>query len=216
MLGGMDIDRRAALKARHRETILAAAHDLVMEQGGDGFNVDQLAERADVARRTVFNHFASLEDVLVQSCLEELSGTVDQVREAVVSATRGTDRRAAFEALAAVLTGADVLTPLLYIWRAVGGFDDAKARPDRLAVIFFRVEADLTGALAQRFDQVDPLEIRVLVGSLVQGLASAAILWAQSLSGQDLVSQDPAGPGARKQWDALLSAVIDQIRTGYA
>lgn len=206
----METDRRIALKARHREAILAAARDLVLEQGGGGFGVDQLAERADVARRTVFNHFASLEDVLVQSCVEELSGTVDRVQDAVAVDGEGTDRRAAFETLASVLTGTDILTPLLYIWRAVGGFDDANARPDRLAVVFFRVEADLTGALAQRFDQVDPLEIRVLVGSLVQGLATAVIVWAQSLA-----ARDAPGAAARDEWARLLAAVIDQIRIGY-
>jgi len=54
----LSIDRRAALKAKHRAAILQAARDLVDERGGRGFSVDELAARADVARRTVFNHFS--------------------------------------------------------------------------------------------------------------------------------------------------------------
>lgn len=61
-------DRRAALKAKHRAAILQAARDLVDERGGREFSVDDLAARADIARRTVFNHFASLDEVLLAVC----------------------------------------------------------------------------------------------------------------------------------------------------
>lgn len=203
------LDRRAALKARHREAILAAAHALVMERGRDSFGVDDLAERADVARRTVFNHFASLEDVLVTACLEELSGAVDALRTGISSTGTGGDAICAFEALAHALITTDILTPLQFIWRAVGEFTGNNSRPDRLAVVLFRVEDDLATELVAQFPGVDAVAIRVMVGSLVQGLATAAILWSEQ-----------AGNGvteaSRRTWDDLYDRIIDLIRAGYS
>ncbi|MGW6228038.1 helix-turn-helix domain-containing protein, partial [Cellulosimicrobium cellulans] len=65
---GPATDRRAALRARHRRAIVDAAASLMEENGGARFTVDELAARADVARRTIFNHFASLDDVVVEVC----------------------------------------------------------------------------------------------------------------------------------------------------
>ncbi len=79
------VDRRAALKARHRDAILAAARELIRERGGPTFGVDELADRADIARRTVFNHFASLDDVLVAVCETDILVVVDQFRNAIRS-----------------------------------------------------------------------------------------------------------------------------------
>ena len=70
-------NRFAALKARHRRAILDAAKELISEGGAARFSVDQLAERADVSRRTVFNHFASIDDVVTTVCTEVL-GVVTQ------------------------------------------------------------------------------------------------------------------------------------------
>ena len=53
------------LKARSRRSILDAATALVIERGGPTFTVEELAERADVSRATVFNYFPSVSDVLV-------------------------------------------------------------------------------------------------------------------------------------------------------
>ncbi|MBK0297465.1 TetR family transcriptional regulator, partial [Bacillus sp. S34] len=40
--------------------------------------VDDLASRADIARRTVFNHFGSLDEVLLAVCEQELSVIIDR------------------------------------------------------------------------------------------------------------------------------------------
>ncbi|MGH3168182.1 MAG: TetR/AcrR family transcriptional regulator [Trebonia sp.] len=47
-----------------RKKILDAALALFLEQGYTATSVDEIAERADVARRTLFNHFARKQDLL--------------------------------------------------------------------------------------------------------------------------------------------------------
>src|SRR5699024_10253535 len=72
-------DRREALRARYRRAILDAAADLMDQSEGAAFTVDTLAERADVSRRTVFNHFASVEDIVIEVFSEVLSGFADHI-----------------------------------------------------------------------------------------------------------------------------------------
>lgn len=50
-------DRRTRHRQRRRQQVYAAAVELFIEQGFENTTMDQIAERADVARATVFNHF---------------------------------------------------------------------------------------------------------------------------------------------------------------
>lgn len=58
----------AGRRDRHRQAtrtrILDAALALFLEQGYAATSVDEIAERADVARRTLFNHFVRKQDLL--------------------------------------------------------------------------------------------------------------------------------------------------------
>ena len=61
---GENVSRRDRRTARTRQAIVDAAHALIDEQGWADTTVDQIAERADVAPRTFFRHFASKEAVI--------------------------------------------------------------------------------------------------------------------------------------------------------
>ncbi|WP_240980745.1 MULTISPECIES: TetR/AcrR family transcriptional regulator [Streptomyces] len=56
--------RRERQRQRIRSAILDAALELFAEQGYAATTIDQIAERADLARRTVFNHFPRKRDML--------------------------------------------------------------------------------------------------------------------------------------------------------
>lgn len=56
--------RRERQRQRIRSAILDAALELFAEQGYGATTIDQIAERADLARRTVFNHFPRKRDML--------------------------------------------------------------------------------------------------------------------------------------------------------
>jgi AcrR family transcriptional regulator len=51
--------------ARSRAKILAAATDLLIERGATGVTVDAVAERSGVAKSTLYRHWASVTDLLV-------------------------------------------------------------------------------------------------------------------------------------------------------
>jgi len=56
--------RRDRQRQATRKKILDAALALFLEQGYAATSVDEIAERADVARRTLFNHFVRKQDLL--------------------------------------------------------------------------------------------------------------------------------------------------------
>ncbi len=59
--------RRAGAREETRNRILDAAAALIIERGSSGVTVNDVAARADVAARTVYNHFASNEDLVSET-----------------------------------------------------------------------------------------------------------------------------------------------------
>lgn len=208
--GSPTTDRRAALKARHRRAILDAAVELISERGEPRFGVDELAERADVSRRTVFNHFASLDDVVLTTCTERIALVIDEV-QAAASATPVGDgtRTAMFDELALSLRSADLPGAITYLARALGGLKECHdPRAEALVQEAFSRTADhLATELTRRSPGVDPLDVQLLVSSLVRGVAVIAMHW--------VTSTDTTAPDARTVWDGLVDRLIHSVRAGY-
>ncbi len=66
---------RAALRNGSREAIVEAAERLFLERGFGSVSMDQLAEAAGVARRTLYNQFASKEEIFREMLLR-VSGQI--------------------------------------------------------------------------------------------------------------------------------------------
>ncbi|WP_030686762.1 TetR/AcrR family transcriptional regulator, partial [Streptomyces sp. NRRL B-1347] len=58
------VSRRERNKQRVRERLYSAAVELIVEKGYDHTSIDEIAERADVARGTFFNYFQRKEDII--------------------------------------------------------------------------------------------------------------------------------------------------------
>jgi AcrR family transcriptional regulator len=73
-------DRRAQKKAQTREQIKTIAQRLFDEQGFDAVTIADIAKQADVAVQTVFNHFATKEELFFDGRVDWLDGPADAVR----------------------------------------------------------------------------------------------------------------------------------------
>lgn len=203
-------DRRGALKARHRQAIVDAARALIDEQGGPHFSVDELARRADVSRRTVFNHFESLDGVILAACIEILDGVVATFRDAAAASGPTDDRLdAIFEELVRTVRLVDLPQRTAYLWLALGGPEAPAARQQQfMQVSLSRVADDLVTEMAARHPDVDPLDLRLLGSSLLHGVAVVAQRWIEEHGGV-------LTPATRAAWDRLLDRLVTRMRTGY-
>jgi AcrR family transcriptional regulator len=81
------VNRLERRKRDVREKILAAAFDLFLSQGIAVTTIEDICERADVANRTFFNHFATRQDMiraLARRRLDDLHDIVfDRADEAI-------------------------------------------------------------------------------------------------------------------------------------
>jgi len=70
------MDRR---KQEVRDRILGAAFDLFLDRGVSATTIEEICERADVANRTFFNHFATRHDMMRALAEERLLNLRDVV-----------------------------------------------------------------------------------------------------------------------------------------
>ena len=74
------LDRRAAQKARTRATIKAVAHEMFAEAGFEPTTIVDIAAAAGVSVQTVFNHFASKEELFFADRADWVQGPAHAVR----------------------------------------------------------------------------------------------------------------------------------------
>jgi AcrR family transcriptional regulator len=77
-------NRRAQKKAQTRETIRTVAQSLFAEQGFDDVTIADVARGADVAVQTVFNHFATKEDLFFDGRTPWVEGPAAAIRARAV------------------------------------------------------------------------------------------------------------------------------------
>lgn len=204
------LDRRTALKARHRQAILDAASSLIQERGTANFSVDELAERADVARRTIFNHFASLDEIVMTTCTRVLTDAVEQFRAATV-ATPGADgsRAAMFTEITGAMRAMDLATIVAYLGGVLGDGEPNGGSHLAMHGVFARSTEDISREIAGRSVELDELEAEILVSSLMNGLAVISRYWLLETGGA-------LDASSRAVWNALLDRLVNSLRGGYS
>lgn len=207
---GFAPDRRADLKARHRQAILMAADELIRERGKAQFSVEELAERANVSRRTVFNHFSSLDDVIMTTCTLLLSGVVDEF----LAATRVTpagdgSREALFAEITTAIRAIDLPTVVAYLWGVLAAEGGGNRSQHAFGDVFTRTTEQLAVDLTERTTKIDEFEVAILLSSLMNGVAVVSRHWMGRTGGT-------LDASSRQVWDTLLDRLIDSVRTGYS
>jgi len=214
MAASAPVDRRAALKARHRQAIVDAAATLLEEHGGLRFTVDELAELADVSRRTVFNYFATLDDVVIAVCSDVLGGLVDTFVANAVAEVPVVDTSAAmFAELVRAIRTTELVGPMAYLTRSLGGPDrrvdlESPWAATLLVRSFNEVSVRFAAAMAVRHPRADVLEVHLLVNALTSGLIVLYYHWLAATGATD----DAA---SRVVWDAYLERLVTAVGVGY-
>lgn len=202
------VDRRTALKERSRSAIVQAAAVLMDETGGTSFTVDELAMRADVSRRTVFNHFASMDDVFAEVCASVLGELIEKLAAPVEGAT-SEPTGSLLDELAQVVRSTDLVTPMAYLTRTLGGTDPRTPwHANLLTRALSEVGDGLTAVLRRRHPDAELLDLRLLVSAFTGGVLVCHRHWWERTGAAD----DEA---SRAVWAELLDRLIEQLRTGF-
>ena len=212
------MDGRAALREQRHRAILDAARTLAAEHGADGFTIDRVAALASVSRRTVFNHFAGLDQLLVAVCEQILAEVTSDLLAGVDCGTAhlpsGEDNgRAALDAVCEATRGVDLPTAIVAITQVLGGPDVADERADGISRTAFELVAGrLRERLARRAPDLDPLDLELTLTMLSTGLSAIARHW---IDAHPHLTPD-LPPDARADWDRLLDRLLLRLRVGHA
>ena len=176
------------------------------EADGTTFTVDELARRADVSRRTIFNHFDSLDDVVTTVCGEILGTVYDNLVEHAATSPGAT----MFDDLTHALTATDLVTPMAYLTRVLGGGSD-ELTPHRAAMVgraLTEVGERMSGELRRRHPDADVLDVDLLVGMLMSGVLVLHRHWCSATGGAD-------DAHSRDVWTHLVERLLASVRTGH-
>jgi len=147
-------DRHARRRARTRAQLVAAARELFAARGVDATTIAEIAERADTAHGSFYNHFSSKEEILAAVFEETLAEQLKLLQERRAGVTDPAERVAVAHRLLLAAVRADpewgwllVRLPLPHTILAAVLGDDAEADlRDGIATGRFDVE-DLSVAL---------------------------------------------------------------------
>jgi TetR/AcrR family transcriptional regulator, regulator of autoinduction and epiphytic fitness len=199
---------REAQKARTHRALLDAALSLTSLHGPEGLTVDTVAEQAGVSRRTVFNHFATLDEIVLAACTEVLDVVVDGFLAATAAAPPGEPTIAAVvDDVVRALRATDLVGPMAYLTRALGGHPDPRVH-GFVETAFGRCTRHLRAAATERYPTVDRLSVELVVGSLLSGVLVLHGHWWERTGATD----DAA---SRAEWDRLLDHLVTTLRKAF-
>jgi TetR/AcrR family transcriptional regulator of autoinduction and epiphytic fitness len=206
-------DREAASKARKRRRIVDAARELLAERAGTDFSVEEVAERAGLSRRTIFNYFPSVDDLLVEVGTEMLGGLVATLRVADVAPVADPvteDVRAAlFAELTEALHTVDLVPAMVQLTQVLGGVSRTHPRvAASVQLALVRLVDRMVTEIRARHPEADLLDVELLAASLVGGL----VVLYQHWSAQEGVVDTPR---SRATWGTLLDRLVTTVGNGY-
>lgn len=197
------VDRRAALKAKSRRAILDAAAAIMRQRRSTDFSVDELAAAADVSRRTVFNHFASLEDVATEVAAEMLNEIVDDMQAQAASAPPDT-----VLADLVATASADQLVPVvsgLFDLLGIGESDTSHREAVLMQRAFTLFTERMSAAMTRRHPDVDALAVQLLVAAFCGGILAFVRNWTDETGAVDTSE-------SRRAWDHLVTRLTAVLR----
>lgn len=198
---------RERKKRATRDAIATTARRLFAARGFEAVTVAEIAVAADVSEKTVFNHFATKEDLVFAGGEERLA----QLQAAIAQRPPGTALLDVFRAnteamLAAIAAGTDEAGDRLVVPRIVR---DSPALQERLAAGWAREADALAAAVAEATGaDADDLVPAVVARTLAWTLIT---IFRAALDGL-LAGEDPAQLAARLRPQAARA--YDRLATG--
>jgi len=170
--------------------------------------VDEVAARAEVSRRTVFNYFHSTEELLIAVGNEILGEAIDSLKVDGPPVGGGTHADL-LDDLVALLRSIDLLGTIARLTHILGpmGHQDSRV----LAIVrdtMLSVSDNLMTTARQRHPDVPALDVELLVSSLLGGLIVLQKRWTERTGLAETAE-------TRQLWSELFDRFVVQLRDGF-
>jgi len=160
------------VRAQNRDAIASAAADLVLRVGPSRLTVDELADRAGVSRRTVFNHFSSIEE----AAFARVNDNFDRLVEDFAPDSAGTPETmstSVSQALTEFVLRADVLEVIRDSVATAGRMVDRQGMDTWGQASIERMIHRLVAIVESLYPQAPAMHIHILCRVLVQTICVA-------------------------------------------
>ncbi|WP_169795361.1 TetR/AcrR family transcriptional regulator [Kribbia dieselivorans] len=198
--------RRVANKERTRLAIIDSTIALVAARGLSAVTAQDVADAADISRRTFFNYYSSIEAVMADKATR-LLGTMSDALEARPAG------EPLFESIDHVIAGAfdrDLVEHSSVVWNAAR-HDVPTAR--HIAYQLQCVSQQLTDVLQQRITRTgatpDAISVATLAGALTAAFTATQQAWFERTGG-DLDDE------SLTTFTALFRGAVARLGTGFA
>jgi AcrR family transcriptional regulator len=211
-------DRRAQKKAQTRELIRTVAHGLFAERGFDSITIADIAAKADVAVQTVFNHFATKEELFFDGRTPWVDGPADAVRARCASISPLAALRAYLVKISGELVGSLCMEERRRYRATLQASETLRAREGEL---IFESERRLAAALLEVWTQDTGADVDVtpvdpqLAAPLIAGiwLTAGRILIVENRS---LVADGADPEEAAAAVEDIANRLFAQMETAFA
>jgi AcrR family transcriptional regulator len=189
-------DRRAARRRETKEQIVAAAWDVVRDQGLAGLAMRDLGERVGMKAQSIYSYFASkheIYDAMFHEGYRAFAAAMADVHAIPDDATGGADDPRAVARRAAHLF-----------------FDFCTSDPVRYQLLFQRTIPDFVpsaGSYAVALETYEAMEARMATFGIAE--PEAVDLWTAMLTGltDQQISNDPGGD----RWERIIDRAVDML-----
>lgn len=204
-LGG----REAGSKSRRRQRIIDAAANVLLQQVGP-LSVGDVADRAGVSRRTVYNYFPSVDDLIIAVGADALEDLVDSLSfTSAGSPAAGDDPAVVFAEVATALRSIDLVDAVVRLTRILGGTGYENPRIVALVrTTFIAIAERMTSTLTAHHPAASAFEIELMVSSLIGGILVVHKNWVERVGVTDSAE-------SRRVWSELFETHLRLVRDGY-
>ena len=193
--------KRARNRARTRQALIGAAHELFAERGFDDVRVDDIAARAGIGRRTFFRYFATKAEVAFPDHHERIARF-----ESLVSMRLPNETPLAAVQRSLVVLGSEMMAASEAVLAQQAIVDASPALLAAERILDREWDARIAQALAEG-DQPDTRD-KIIAGAVLGAIRAAMRAWFDSGGEGDLVE---IGLGAFALLDAGLASEHEPV-----
>lgn len=204
------VDRHQTLRNENNNAIKLAALALNEEKGLGQFTVEELAGRAEVSRRTFFNHFGSIHEATRAGLRDLLFEASESVVEALKEKAAGgqiSNLAELFELCSQTMLASD-FTPIIKRMNCVLGEAHSTVSHEWFAEVFATITYEIRELVSEAAPQIDALSRNLMIESLLASARITAEIWLKD-------SQTLNQKQAAELWHALQNQAFTQLRNGF-